>query len=264
VRETNHTRDGLADFIHIDDSLASAPKIQFRIPSKGAVYTDTLVLEPKLDIPNGSYFIPIKIGDIPVAHVVARKFDVSYDSTKKVGLATSFPAGITEETLRRIGVRYRLISLDSPIEDQVKDLDVLILDRRSLTLESRITEAAKELQKFVEAGGHLLIFAQESAEWGKFALRGSVHLSQASDLSATIGVTTDESDRLLRFPNKILAEDWDGWLFLRGYNRVTVESNADTKMPVRVAEDGSPLVVSTRSGAGFRAGRTSATRSRRG
>ncbi|MCK4689528.1 MAG: PIG-L family deacetylase, partial [Candidatus Marinimicrobia bacterium] len=57
---------------------------------------------------------------------------------------------------------------------------------------------------------------------------------------------------LLNYPNLIAPEDWNGWLYLRGYNIVSGSSLEDAQLPVKVKRWGTPLIISLRDGKGKR------------
>lgn len=245
VRLTNNTWDGLKDKVAVDDSLASSGAHEFRLPTKGTTHLDTLRLTWERTPDPGTYLIPISIDDHVVAHVAARSFDVRVDSTRRVALVRGAPDSPTAAALSRLGLLWR--ALDSIPADGLKETDVVIIDRRAMTLNPSVTAMQLQLQAFVQNGGHLVIFGQDVRPWNATPLWDAISLSNDDLLDELSEVTFDATHPIVQSPNAISADDFDGWLYRRGYSFMKTKHGSSTTV---VAADGSPQVVTGQVGKG--------------
>lgn len=248
VRLTNHSRDGVRSQIWVNDSLVTSQPVSFRLHEKEAIVTDTLRLSWHRP-PEGTYLEKMTIEGIPVARFAARSFDVAVDTSKRIGLVTTFSAGATAETLRRLRVRYDQIEVPLLTEKWLAAHDVVILDRRLLSLDSTVRSRIPDLKLFAAHGGHLIVLAQDAESWNQFPLVGGVRLEPSSAFDAMAEVAADSTDSLLISPNKIQPEDWTQWLWYRAYNKVDIEGSGVT-IPFKDRTSGSAFVVRSLEGKG--------------
>ncbi|NUM77169.1 PIG-L family deacetylase, partial [candidate division KSB1 bacterium] len=54
----------------------------------------------------------------------------------------------------------------------------------------------------------------------------------------------------LNSPNRLTAQDWEGWLYRRGYNFVSLGQKDGVEMPVTAAGEGTPLLLTRKLGQG--------------
>jgi len=252
VRLTNYSRDSVKDTIKVQDSLAISTASAFRLPKKEASHLDTLFLTWKGTPADGSYLIPISISGMTVAQFVARKLRANVDTSKMVGIVTGIQNSPTEVALRRLNIRCSTIVVDSTFPYQIKMLDVLIIDRRALTLREQLRDFKNEMDDFVRRGGHLIILAQDATSWNEKPLWDGVHLSPTLSFDENVPLVLDSTSVLLTSPNIITSEDWQDWLFLRGYNFVSGPALEKASLPVRAKQGGTPLLLSMREGTGKR------------
>ncbi|MDZ7360260.1 MAG: PIG-L family deacetylase [candidate division KSB1 bacterium] len=250
IRMMNISRDGVADTVEVVDSLAYSFRHPFRLSYKGATKIDTLTLAWRRNPPDGTYMIPVEIDGIPVAHFAARKFSVEIDRAKRVGLLTGLKNSPTAEALRRLNMNFALVKPDQSFMQQIEPLSVLVIDRRALTLRPEIAARRDELQRFVESGGHLIVLAQDAEKWNAQPLWEGMRLTAVSTLEPATPVQIDAAGAIGNQPNHLTPEDWQNWLFLRGYNAIAVGEAA--VVPLRSAVDGSPLIVTAAAGQGKR------------
>jgi len=250
IRMMNISRDGVADTVEVADSLAHSFPHPFRLSNKGASKIDTLTLAWLGNPPDGTYMIPVTIDGIPVAQFAARKFSVELDRAKRVGLLRGLKNSPTAEALRRLNLNFALVEPDKSFMQQIEPLNVLLIDRRALTLRPEISARRDDLKRFVEAGGHLIVLAQDAASWNAQPLWDGMRLTAVSTLEAETPVQIDAAYAIGNQPNHLTPEDWQNWLFLRGYN--TVAAGVAAAIPLRSAVDGSPLIVTVAAGQGKR------------
>ena len=248
VRLRNVSRDGLADTLGVNDSLAVAFGHPIHLPTKGNTLTDTLSLAWQGDPPDGDYLIPIDIGGTPVAKFLARKFHAEVDAGRRAGLISGVAGSPTGEALRRLGVSFSRITPGRSLARDIETLDVLLIDRRALTLQPQLADFKETLNQFCNRGGRLIVLAQDAAAWNAKPLWEGMRLSPTLEMDASFDVQMDPSHPLLTTPNLITPEDWNDWLFQRAHNRVSVETLAAAAVPVSAGQH--PLIVSFAEGRG--------------
>jgi len=252
IRLMNISRDGVADTVEVADSLAHSFRHPFRLSKKGASKIDTLTLAWEGNPADGTHLIPVSIDGVPVAQFAARKFSAEIDRAKRVGLMTALQNSPAAEALRRLNLDFTRVTPKNSFVQQIQALDVLIIDRRALSLRPEIVTLQAELQRFVEAGGHLIVLAQEAATWNAMPLWEGMRLAATPQFEAAMPLQIETGQALLNKPNLLAADDWNDWLFLRGYNVVSGEALASAAVSIRAGFGGSPLVVTTPAGQGKR------------
>jgi len=249
-RITNLSRDGVADTIWVENPVGSSEKIPFLLPEKGSVVSDTLFMSWKGSRSDGSYLVPVLIDGLRAANFVARKFSTEVDASKKIGIITGLKNSPTEDALRRLDVVFTTVGLDRTFFQQTDSLDVLIIDRRVLTLKTEIEGFREEIEYFVDRGGHLIVLAQDAASWNARPLWDGLGLEQTVLFDESIPLTVDSKHPILTSPNLMTPEDWEGWINSRGYNIVSGRGLEKAELPVRVTRGNMPLIVSQREGEG--------------
>lgn len=252
IRFTNLTRDGVADTIRVEDSLASSTASAFRLSYKGSSHLDTLFIRWKGNPAEGNYLIPVQIDGITVANFAARNFPTEVDTSKKIGIVTGLPNSPIENALHRLNLKFSTVGLGRTFSQQIESLNVLILDRRVLSLRPQMGDFKNEIDSFVNRGGHLIVLAQDAATWNAKPLWAGMHLKPTLLFDENIPLKLDSTHTLLISPNLIAPEHWDGWLYSRGYNSVSGNALEDAQLPVKTERWGTPLIVSLRDGKGRR------------
>jgi len=252
IRLMNISRDGVADTVEVADALAHSFRHPFRLSKKGASVIDTLTLAWQGNPAEDTHVIPVSIDGLPVAQFAARKFAVEADRAKRLGLMTGLQSSPTAEALRRLNLDFTLVTPKPESVQHLQTFNVLIIDRRALSLQPEIATLQAELNRFVERGGHLIVLAQDAAAWNAKPLWEGMRLTATSQFEATIPIQVEAGEALLNKPNLLAADDWNDWLFLRGYNVVSGVALASAKVPIRAGFNGSALVIITPAGQGKR------------
>jgi hypothetical protein len=250
VRLMNISRDGIRDTVEVADSLATSFRHPFRVSTKGAAVVDTLQLAWQGNPPDGTYLIPVEIDSIKVAQFAARKFRAEVNAAKRIGLLSGIKNSPTAETLRRLNLKFSALASKPALVQQMAALDVLIIDRRALTLQPQFAEWRDEFDQFVERGGHLIILAQDAPAWNASPLWQGLRLAPTQQFDPETPPHFEAGHVLLASPNLITAEDWQEWLFARAYNVVSLQDSGSAEVPLRAAPGGEPLVVTKKIGAG--------------
>lgn len=250
VRLTNHSRDGIRDEVHANDSLVISSGSLFRINQKGGVHTDTLTLNWTSPLPEGSHLLPLKIGEDVVAQYVARSFPVFVDSTKRIGMVSGVPSSPTLDAIRRLGLTARVLTPDDRLHDQLAALDVVVIDRRALSFQNNTESFRTAVHRFAEAGGHVVVLAQDDQVWNAQPLFSGMTLGRSLALSVQSGFVLDSLHSSLQYPNDLTKEDWSDWLYRLGYNTIRLGQTEGVEILIKERRTSSPLVVAKQSGKG--------------
>ncbi len=252
-RLTNLSRDGVADTIKIENPIASSAESVFRLSTKESSHLDTLFITWKGNPSEGTHLIPLQIDGITIANFAARKFHTEVNTTsKKIGIIKGLRHSPIEDALLRLNVKFSIIDLDRKILPQIDSLDVIIIDRRVLTLKPQIMNYTKALNNFVTKGGHLIVLAQDADSWNDDPLWEGIQLTRTFLFDEDTPLQVDSSHALILSPNIMKSEDWKGWLFLRGYHIITGTALEQAELPIKVKPQGEPLVVTLAAGNGRR------------
>lgn len=249
VRLTNHSRDGVADTLAIDHPLVRSSKHFFRLSTKESTFLDSLEFVEVQKGTEGSHIIPIQIGGEIVSHFGCRAFDVSVDSIKRIGLLTGYEQSALAQALRRLGLDWKLMKADSTLADGLSAIDVLFIDSRALTLLPFVSSHQEVLEAYVNRGGRVIIFGQDSFVWNQRPLVSGIRLVRATPYEENAAVDLVATDNLFSVPNPLSAQDWNEWLWMRTDQKCELES-ARFDIPARLQSDGTPLVVTRQEGQG--------------
>ena len=252
VRLTNHSRDGVTDTLWVKHELAESTPGIFRLSTKEATYVDTLTLIWKQDPEEGSYLLPLSIKEFNVGKFAARKFEVEVNTNKRVGFITGVQDSPIRAALRRLGLEALEVNPEDSLPEQTNNLDVLIVDRRALTLNDNLKDKGSELDRFVKNGGHLIYLAQDAEQWNESRLWEDIELRPSGRFDEEFPVEMEEEHPFFSSPNRIEPVDWNEWLYLRAYNIVATSRAADVSLPLRTTEDGIPLILTEKMDRGRR------------
>ncbi|MBF8296436.1 MAG: hypothetical protein HW389_2981 [Bacteroidetes bacterium] len=250
VRLTNHSRDGVRDSVYVDDSLAVAPKKEFRINFKDQAEIDTLVLQWKRPLQEGTYLIPVSIGGQEVTRFAARAFEARIDTGRSIALLSGVTGTPTALSLRRLGANWTEIHDVQGLAAKLAPHRMAIVDRRALTLMKGLTAQIRILRDFVERGGHLLVLAQDAAVWNRAPIIDNFRLSTSNAWGEAEEVRPDSTHRLFAGPNRINTSDWEEWFYRRSYNTLSGTALASARIVLSSADGKSPMVAEWTMGNG--------------
>ena len=251
VRLTNHSRDGVRDSVHVIDSLAFAPKVQFGLSQKDLSQVDTLILTWKRPLEEGTYLIPVNIAEQQVGRFATRAFEADIDKNRQVALITGLAESPTAGALRRLGVSFKEFYDAGSLAKGLGAFPTAILDRRALTLIANLRTQLPILVDYVERGGHLIILAQDAKTWNASPLVDGLNLTSSNAWEEAFAVEADSSHRLLSTPNPIREKDWTGWLYRRASNILSGPALASAVVPLRSRDDKNPLIAEWKMGTGL-------------
>ena len=96
---------------------------------------------------------------------------------------------------------------------------------------------------FVRSGGHLIILAQDPEIWNRTPLFSGITLERDHRFDPDYPMDTLFSAEILKTPNPVNQEDWDGWLYRRAYHRVMLSDKATGVDTLLKDSGGNPQVV---------------------
>lgn len=249
VRLTNRSRDGVRDTLRIEHELAASPGSAFRLSNKDDSHMAKLYPYWKQMPLEGSYLLPIEIDGRQVGNFVARQFGADADTSRRVGYLTGLQESALDAALRRLYFNARRLDA-TKLEAELANLDVLIIDRRALTLLPQLAAQRSRLDAFARNGGHLVVMAQDDAAWQQAPLIDKIALRKSDRLAENLPLALLDNHRLLTSPNEVLLEEFDGWLNQRGYNEVVLQEGSSAEILIRTETEGRPLLISESFGQG--------------
>lgn len=135
----------------------------------------------------------------------------------KIGLLEE-NSGILFIALKTLGCDFKKIDTKFIAEANFSDFDIIILNKGMSNLLSELKDVDKQLLKFVEEGGSLIILLQDSIpeefSLAPYPLKISFEPICNKDTTVTILVS---GHPLFNFPNKITTRDFEGWIQDRGF-----------------------------------------------
>ncbi|HXG01172.1 MAG TPA: hypothetical protein VNL69_10300, partial [Bacteroidota bacterium] len=248
VRLTNHSRDAVRDSVYVRDSLVSARGRMFRLSTKGATHTDTLMLTWQDTTFSGDHLADVLIDGVSTGRFVARGFDVATDRTRTVGVVRTMSDSPTLIALRRLGYRPAVIEPGDYSRLQTSGYDVIIVDRGAM--ESATSATVSALAAFAEGGGHVVFLAQPEATLAGLPMFADVRAVSHFRLDERTPVLLDTQHVLMRQPNRISREDFEGWLVRRAYHTIVVSNAGLYEVPVRNDKTEHPMVLTRQWGKG--------------
>ncbi len=184
-------------------------------------------------------------------------FDCHVPDALRVGYVAGSGDGMPE-ALAALGLTPRLLADDDLLSGSLDDLGVIITGVRAYRVREALRAAHPRLMKWVEAGGTLIVqynrdeFNDGAAE-SPFApypgVRGTSR--RATDESAPVRVMQPDHPAF-HAPNRIGADDWNGWVQERG--TYLIDANDSRYTELLSLEDPFPFNAGPQRGALVEAG----------
>jgi hypothetical protein len=184
----------------------------------GSTRIFTFSLTAPQDVKPGVYTARVRFQDV-VAEIAVHSVDVAAAPTCAVGLIPG-----VDETSRRVledlGVDLHVLDGDDVATFPLGELHTVLVDIRALRGQPTARAAFGRLLQFVAQGGRLVVLYHKDKEWEAPGFRGSpypmrIGRGRVTQEDAPVRVLRDDH-LLLRWPNRVLANDWDGWVQERG------------------------------------------------
>ncbi len=246
VKLTNHSRDGISDYLSIDDTIVTIDKKRVLLNKKDstALLSIPLVWEKKPS--DGEYLVTLSFGGIHVANFAVRKFEVKADFNKRIGLLSRFSGSPVSLALTRIGFDKVDLLNNIPDPSLMDSLDALIIDSPMPQSTEFLLFYNANIERFLEKGGHVIILEQDAVDWNKAPLIQRLYLNKTFTFDAQLDVEIDSTSQLVNLPNIISSADFDGWIFIKSKNRILIYNSHDYELPIKVAATGDPLLISNK------------------
>ena len=204
--------------------------------------------------------VRIRLGDLARARLELHRVAVAIAPDLRVGLVEGVDDA-ARTTLEQLGVDVEVLTEATLPVRSLDDFDTILVGIRALRHHAAARAEFNRLLAFAESGGRLVVLYHKDAEFDA-ELTGQRFFPADLPLSIGRGRVTredapvdilDPTSQLLTSPNRITAEDWDGWVQERGlyfparwadgYRAVLRISD-----PGEADEDGSLLVAPTGRG----------------
>jgi|GEM_PF-2358007 len=152
-----------------------------------------------------------------------RLIDVTVPVGLNVGLVRG-PEDTTERTLADLGIPFVNLDRDALVSSNLDQFSVVFLDIRAYHHRPELAEVRERLQQFCRGGGRVVSMYHKPGEWNAkeghpllspFAL--TVGNERVTEEDAAVTLLNPEH-RLMTYPHRIQAEDFDGWVQERGLN----------------------------------------------
>lgn len=152
-----------------------------------------------------------------------RLVDVTVPDGLRVGLVRG-PEDTTERTLADLGVPFVTLDRDALVSVDLDPFSVVFLDIRAYHHRPELAEVRERLQQFCRGGGRVVSMYHKPGEWNAkeghpllspFAL--TVGNERVTEEDAAVTLLQPEH-RLMTYPHRIQASDFDGWVQERGLN----------------------------------------------
>jgi hypothetical protein len=149
--------------------------------------------------------------DARVADGLRVGFVPSYDDTLRNALAA-------------LGVEGRELTIKDVQSGRLRSYDAIIIDNRGYQAHPELVASNARLLDYVRAGGNLVVFYHKTNEWNPSPQANRPQLapyplvlgnSRVTDENAPV-TFSEPGHALLRWPNPIKADDFEGWIQERG------------------------------------------------
>ena len=183
--------------------------------------------QPQPPVPKGVLFM---IWDYPRASepVAHRIVPVVYSDARvaprlRVGYIRSFDNTL-RDALFALGVENKELTVNEVRAGNLQSYDTIIIDNRGYQAHPELVTANARLLEYVHAGGTLIVFYHKTNEWNPDPRKKRPQLAPYPIILGNERVTdetapvrfTDPRHELLNLPNKIVSEDFAGWIQERG------------------------------------------------
>lgn len=176
--------------------------------------------------PPGVYTLHVRLGELRLK-VPLHKVDVSVPDNLRVGLIRGVDDAAHDVLNGLVGTRLHVLNEDELAVRDLAEFDTIVVDVRALSRQvGAVGQAARaafsRLLEFARLGGRLIVFYHKDSE---FNVVDTGFEGAPYPLHIGKGRTTREdapieillpNHPLLNVPNRIRAQDWDGWVQERG------------------------------------------------
>jgi hypothetical protein len=147
----------------------------------------------------------------------------SVDVTVPEGLRVGLIPGVDDSSRRVLedfGVQLHVLDGDDVATFELETLHTVVVDIRALRVQETARAAFDRLLEFARKGGRLLVLYHKDKEWESPGFQGApypFHIGRDRVTQEDAPVRVLLADHvLMRSPNRLQPQDWDGWAQERG------------------------------------------------
>jgi LmbE family N-acetylglucosaminyl deacetylase len=149
------------------------------------------------------------------AELRTRKVDVKLAPDLRVGYVMG-PGDLVPDAIEGLGISPHLLSADELSSGDLSEWNVIVVGIRAYSVRPELTTAQPRLEEFVQRGGTLIVQYQSANFPAPLPLAMGRMPERVVDEQAPVKML-DPVNRLLTWPNKITAADFNGWVEERGH-----------------------------------------------
>lgn len=168
-------------------------------------------------IRTGDYALTAKVVETGYAQTsLARVVNVEVPKDKRVGVVASYDDTFVT-TLERLGVPHATLDVADFVPERLDEFSTIIVDIRAYLVRPDLVANNQALLDYVKRGGNMIVMYQKTFEWDESYAPYPLTVSRNRVTVEEAPIQLLEPDHaLFNTPNKIVAEDWDGWIQERG------------------------------------------------
>lgn len=211
-------------------------KIDFTLVKKGDEQSANFTITPAGSITGGSLLLQVTVDGktydkglrvinyehipvqtlFPTAEARLDKVDLKF-AGKRIGYIAG-AGDLVPESLKQVGYEVVNLTEQQVMHTDLSAFDAIVTGVRLYNVNDQIKNMQPKLMKYVENGGNLVVQYNVNSplkieNMGPFPFRLS--RDRVTEEDAKITVLTPQN-QLLNYPNKITAQDFDGWIQERG------------------------------------------------
>jgi hypothetical protein len=126
------------------------------------------------------------------------------------------PGDLVPDAIEGMGVSPHLLSADELSSSDLSEWNVIVIGIRAYSVRPELATAQPRLDEFVRRGGTLIVQYQSASFPAPLPLAMGRMPERVVDEQAPVKLL-DPTNRLLTWPNRITAADFNGWVEERGH-----------------------------------------------
>lgn len=155
--------------------------------------------------------------------ITVRYADARVANALRVGYVPSFDQTL-KQSFDALGVAAHELKMEEINAGELSGFDTIIIDNRGYYAHPELIAANSRLLSYVQEGGNLIVFYHKDSEWNPNPDRGRPQLAPYSIILGDERITEEVAPvrfiqprhRLLNYPNRISAADFNNWIQERG------------------------------------------------
>lgn len=208
---------------------------------------DTLTLKLEKDLPNTASELLIEATPLGVSakelspvskRITLKPISVLRKEKMNIGLVKTYDATL-EAVLSAFEVPFTLLDSVKLMRENLKRYSTILIDLRAYGYRSDLVRFNQRILDYVKQGGNVVCFYHKPQDWN---IAGDTGYAPYSIFITTERVTEEDAPvnmllpthPLLTLPNKINAQDWNGWIQERSIYLPSAELDKTSKQYLRL------------------------------